>query len=73
MRDHQSRRARRALLDFRTTSEERRIRRNSAGEEIVEVVPIETWTYNRGSTQLIRYLTFRNGYLTRIQTGDYGY
>ena len=34
---------------------------------------IEVWTYNLGSTQFIRYLTFRNGKLIAIRTGDYGY
>ncbi|HYC21554.1 MAG TPA: DUF2845 domain-containing protein [Candidatus Bathyarchaeia archaeon] len=58
--------------DGRTTSEERRTRWNAAGEKVVEIVPVETWTYDRGSNQLVRYLTFRNGNLTRIKTGDYG-
>jgi len=57
--------------DGRTTSEERRTRWNGAGEKVVEIVPVETWTYDRGSNQLVR-LTFRNGNLTRIKTGDYG-
>ncbi len=34
---------------------------------------IEVWTYNLGSTQFIRYLTFRDGKLVAIKTGDYGY
>jgi hypothetical protein len=34
---------------------------------------IEVWTYNLGPTQFIRYLTFRNGKLIKIKTGDYGY
>ena len=34
---------------------------------------IEVWTYNRGPSQFVRYLTFRNGKLTDISTGDYGY
>ena len=34
---------------------------------------IEVWTYNLGSTQFIRYLTFRDGKLVAIKTGGYGY
>ncbi len=33
---------------------------------------IEVWTYNLGSTQFIRYLTFKNRKLIDIQTGGYG-
>jgi len=47
----------------------RRRRRN----DVVVIEPLETWTYNPGSNQLIRYLTFRGGYLVRIDTGHYGY
>lgn len=40
----------------------------------VEVfVEIEEWTYNLGPTSFIRYLTFENGRLVSIETGDYGY
>ena len=38
-----------------------------------EFVTIEEWEYNMGSTEFIRYLTFENGILVRITTGDYGY
>ncbi len=38
-----------------------------------EFVTIEEWEYNLGPTQFIRYLTFENGILVRIATGDYGY
>ncbi len=33
---------------------------------------MERWTYLRGSNRFIRYLTFRNGELLRIETGDRG-
>ncbi|MCF8144336.1 MAG: DUF2845 domain-containing protein [Deltaproteobacteria bacterium] len=36
-------------------------------------IQVEVWTYNLGSTQFIRYLTFRNGRLVAIETGGYGY
>ena len=38
-----------------------------------EEVLIEEWTYNLGPTRLIRYLSFENGRLTDIFTGDYGF
>ena len=40
---------------------------------VIREIQIEVWTYNLGSTQFIRYLTFKNGKLVRIRTGDYGY
>jgi len=40
---------------------------------VIREIQIEVWTYNLGSTQFIRYLTFRNRKLTTIRTGDYGY
>ena len=40
---------------------------------VIREIQIEVWTYNLGSTQFIRYLTFRNGKLVRIRTGGYGY
>jgi hypothetical protein len=40
---------------------------------VVIIEPVETWTYNPGSKQLVRYLTFRGGDLVRIATGHYGY
>lgn len=34
---------------------------------------IEEWTYNLGPQQFIRILTFKNGRLTNIETGGYGF
>lgn len=47
-------------------------------EELLQsgrVVPvqIEEWTYNFGPSRFVRYLTFENGRLKRIETGSYGY
>lgn len=36
-------------------------------------VNIELWTYNLGSTRLIRYLRFENGIIKEITTGGKGY
>lgn len=40
---------------------------------IKELVKIEEWEYNFGSSRFIRYLRFENGRLVRITEGDYGY
>jgi hypothetical protein len=40
---------------------------------VEELVTIEEWEYNLGSTRFIRYLQFENGRLTSITEGDYGY
>ncbi len=34
---------------------------------------IEKWYYNRGPRRFVRILRFRNGELTRIETGGYGF
>jgi len=36
-------------------------------------VTIEEWTYNLGSNRFVRILTFRNGKLFDIKSGNYGY
>lgn len=36
-------------------------------------VNVEEWTYNLGTNRFVRILTFRNGKLTDIRTGGYGY
>ncbi|HTG01509.1 MAG TPA: DUF2845 domain-containing protein [Nitrospirota bacterium] len=36
-------------------------------------VVVEEWTYNLGPNRFVRILTFRNGKLTDIRTGGYGY
>jgi len=40
---------------------------------VEELVTVEEWEYNFGSTRFIRYLQFENGRLTGITEGDYGY
>jgi hypothetical protein len=34
---------------------------------------IEEWIYDLGPTSLVMYLTFTNGVLTRIESGEYGH
>ena len=40
---------------------------------VKEKVRIDVWTYNLGRTRFMRYLTFENGILVEINTGDKGY
>jgi hypothetical protein len=40
---------------------------------VEELVTVEEWEYNLGSTRFVRYLRFENGRLTGITEGDYGY
>jgi hypothetical protein len=37
-----------------------------------ETATLETWTYNLGPHDFIRTLTFVDGWLNKIETGDYG-
>jgi hypothetical protein len=37
------------------------------------IIEVEEWTYNFGTRDFLRYLTFKNGVLTDIRTGNYGY
>jgi len=57
---------------FVSSSEVESFRRHRRSDATV-IEPLETWTYNSGSNQLVRYLTFRGGYLVRVETGNYGY
>jgi hypothetical protein len=40
---------------------------------VKELIRIEEWTYNFGSTRFIRFLRFENGLLTDVSRGRYGY
>ena len=41
-------------------------------EDAVQVV-IDEWTYDFGTQRFVRYLTFEQGILSKIDTGSYGY
>ena len=71
---------------YADSHEELRIRRDlgshffAPGEEppgaplfVKVLVTVDEWEYNFGPGKFIRYLTFENGRLVRITTGDYGY
>ena len=36
-------------------------------------VTVEQWTYNLGPNRFVRYMTFENGTLVSITTGEHGY
>ncbi len=40
---------------------------------VKQQVTIERWTYNLGALKFIRHLTFENGSLVKIITGEHGY
>lgn len=42
-------------------------------EEVYFDVVIDEWTYDFGAQRFIRYVTFENGALARVKTGEYGY
>lgn len=58
---------------FRTTSTEYVSFETGAGVVVTRAVVIETWTYNRGPREFLRYLTFRDGRLVHVTEGSYGY
>jgi hypothetical protein len=58
---------------FRTVSSEFVSFETPSGVVVTREIPVETWTYNRGPREFVRYLTFRNGHLVRVAEGDYGY
>lgn len=40
---------------------------------VKELIRIEEWTYNFGSTRFMRFLRFENGLLRDVSRGGYGY
>lgn len=58
---------------FRTFSIESVSFETAPGLFVTRQVQVETWTVNRGPREFVRYLTFRDGRLVRIDEGGYGY
>jgi len=58
---------------FRTTSTDFVSFETAPGVVVTRSIPVETWTYNRGPREFVRYLTFRNGRLVNVSEGNYGY
>lgn len=44
----------------------------AAVQDTIEVT-VEVWTYDFGPQRFLQYLTFEQGTLIRMQSGDYGY
>jgi hypothetical protein len=38
-----------------------------------ETIKVEKYIYNLGSTKLLRFMTFHNGNLVKIETGEFGF
>ena len=51
----------------------RRVEYRRKYHRVKEWVVVDRWIYNLGSTRFIRYLTFRNGILETIRSGERGY
>jgi hypothetical protein len=47
-------------------------KRCSRTDEVIVEVTIDQWTYDLGRQRFVRYLTFENGKLRDVETGDYG-
>lgn len=58
---------------FRSFSIESVSVETAPGLFVTRQVQVETWTVNRGPREFIRYLTFRDGRLVRVDEGEYGY
>jgi hypothetical protein len=60
--------------DVRTWTEVRTESVWEGGRKIERSVPIEysEWKYDFGRDRLLRYLTFVQGHLTAVRTGEYG-
>jgi hypothetical protein len=58
---------------FRTFSIESVSLETAPGLFVTRQVQVETWTVNRSPREFIRYLTFRDGRLIRVDEGEYGY
>ena len=59
--------------ESRTASTEFITRHLPCGVDVTRAVLVESWIYNLGPKRFVRYLTFRDGTLVRIDEGSYGY
>ena len=46
--------------------------RTSSGAVVTREIPVEIWTYDRGSSSFVRRLKFRDGKLVSVRALDYG-
>jgi Protein of unknown function (DUF2845) len=59
--------------DFRDSHQEEVTQRLSADTKQKVLVTVEEWTYNLGPSQFMRIVVLKNGRVTEIRTGNYGY
>jgi len=58
---------------FKDSREEERLANTGKRSKRLTVTRIDEWTYNFGPNKFLRILTFENGKLVDIETGDRGY
>ena len=58
---------------WKDTRQEEISQRLQTGQVQKTLITIEEWTYDLGPTRFVRIFTFRNGTLSDIRTGGYGY
>jgi len=59
--------------DFKDSHQEEVIERIDRGTTQKVFITVEEWTYNFGPSQFIRIVVLKNGRVSEIQVGDYGY
>ncbi len=59
--------------DWKESHREKIVSRPSRSTKHKKSITVEEWTYNFGPNRFIRIITLRNGKITDIRTGDYGY
>jgi len=58
--------------DFEDSHQEESFQRlDSSGQRVY--IKVEEWTYNLGPNQLTRIVVLKNGRVSEIRTGSYGY
>jgi hypothetical protein len=59
--------------NFRDSHQEEVVQRIDADTKEKVYITVEEWTYNFGPNQLIRIVVLKNGEVSEIRTGNYGY
>jgi len=59
--------------DFKNSHEEAVSQRIDHDTKQTIYITVEEWTYNLGPNQFTRIIILKNGRVTEIQTGSYGY
>jgi hypothetical protein len=59
--------------DFKDSHQEEVIQRLDRDTKQRIYITVEEWTYNFGTNQFMRIVVLKNGRVSEIQVGDYGY